>query len=458
MTFPAAGRTRRALASIDLITLVRRQTWLLLLYRCLPDAARRRLRARLSNWFAKRLSFERTSAWTQNPPNDAQPYPRVSGLASGVSVNVLGYLKGQFGLAESARRYAGALLEHGARVALCDVDLSLDHDWNDVSLDPLLGAVAPYGTSILFINPDYLGVALAELGQQKLEGRRRVACWYWELERVPSSWLPYFEQVDEFIVASAFIEEAFRRVTDKPITRIPLPVACLSDSGLQRRDFGLPDGEFIVLVSFDFNSSIARKNPQAAIESFQRAFPGGRSGVRMLIKTSNGFRYPDRLQELLQRVSGDARIMVRDDIIEGRHVRALQRCCDAYISLHRAEGFGLVLAECMLAGKPVIATGWSGNMEFMNADNSCLVSYRLVPIEPGEYPDGEGQRWAEPDVDVAARHLRRLAEDPHFASRLGEAARVSVQQRLSTEQAARQMAERFGEGASCGTMPFGGAP
>ncbi|HVH36382.1 MAG TPA: glycosyltransferase, partial [Tahibacter sp.] len=120
-----------------------------------------------------------------------------------------------------------------------------------------------------------------------------------------------------------------------------------------------------------------------------------------------------------------------------------QAACDVYLSLHRSEGFGLGLAECMALGRPVIATAYSGNLQFMDADNSCLVPYRLVPVNEGEYPDWRDQHWAEPDVAAAAVQLRRLADDPAAVQRLGAAARASLQQRLSPQAGAEAIRRRL---------------
>jgi glycosyltransferase involved in cell wall biosynthesis len=419
---------------------ISRQPWLQLIYRRFPQAWRAGILKRISVCAENGLRFERKASWDRGADNALAAHEGApSRPLAGPGVNIQGYLRGEFGLAESARMYARALIEGGFKVALNDIDLQLPHGWSDRSLDPWIVDDAPYPNSIIFVNPDFLAPALEEIGSERLQGRRLIACWFWELETVPEQWLPAIEVVDEIMVASSFVEAAFRRVTDKPIVRIPLPLYRVQDSGLQREDFGIDPDKFVFLCTFDFQSSIERKNPFAAIQAFRLAFPPQRHDVSLLIKSSNGHRAIEQLRRLLNAASEDPRIVVRDDVIPRAHVQALQRCCDAYVSLHRAEGFGLGMAESMALGKPVIATGWSGNVDFMDAENSILVDYRLIPVGAGEYPDSDGARWADPDLEAAAAAMLKLVDEPGLARKLGDKARESVKRQLSSTRIAEQL-------------------
>jgi len=370
-----------------------------------------------------------------------------SALSPGVArfaVDMFGFIRGQFGLGESARMYARALIESGATVNLHDVDLGLPHGWNDRSLEAYLGQPPAHDVAIVCVNPDCFSEALDNIGHDALKDKFIVGCWFWELETVPESWLPALAHVDAIMVASAFIETAFRKVTDKPIIRVPLPLSVVPDSGLQREDFGLDERSFVFLTTFDFNSHVARKNPLAAVAAFRAAFPGERNDVRLVVKSSNGQWHDEGLRALMQAAGGDPRIMVRDEVIDRGHVRALQRCCDAYVSLHRAEGFGLGLAECMEMGKPVIATGWSGNMEFMSHHNACLVEFELVPVAEGEYPGAAGARWAEPNIDSAAEAMLELANSAQRTHDVGQRAQRDIRETLSPARAGEAIIRQLG--------------
>ena len=442
-------RAHVSLALLGFSAWVPRQRLLQMAYRVLPHGFRRWLWANLTNAISNGSHFGQlqVDAGRDADLEGTEVAVPVSSMRATDGVNIFGYLRGQFGLGESARMYAGALLAAGYPVALNDIDLGLPHGMQDASLASHFGTEAPYATNLVFVNPDYLQQAFENIGQARLEGRRTIACWFWELEKIPEDWRWAIDAVDGIMVASSFVEKAFGRVTDKPIFRVPLPISGGEDSGASRRDFGLSPGEFIFLTTFDFHSSIHRKNPYAAIAAFREAFPPGRNDVRLLVKSSNGQHHPEQLRHLLSVVVKDPRIIFRDQVLDKAHMRALQRCADCYVSLHRAEGFGLGLAECMAIGKPVIGTAWSGNLDFMTGANSCLVDYRLVPVGDGEYQHAGDTQWAEADVGHAAAYMKKLVDEPLFASRLGKQAEADIRSRLSPREAARAIAGYIGMNA-----------
>lgn len=445
-----AGKQRRSvgLMLLNLSAWIRQQAWLKEVYRHFPQPLRNKLSEALASRASTQIKFQRSANWEHRARSPAVAMAgetvRRGEFGAAAGVNVFAYARGQSGLGESARLYIRALLAEGYPVAVYNIDIDIPHGMDDASLDGHIGTDTPYGVNLIFVNPDYLDDAIASIGQEHLAGRYTIACWFWELEKFPEEWLPALRLVDEIMVSSEFIGKVIRSVTNKPVLHVPLPVGEIADSGLERSDFGLDADAFIFLNSFDFNSFLPRKNPLAVIEAFRRAFANVEVNVRLLIKSSNGHRHPDKLRELLNAAAVDQRILIRDEVIDRSDVQSLQRCADAYVSLHRAEGFGLGLAECMRLGKPVIATAWSGNMEFMTPDNSCLVNYRLVPVGEGEYLHHTGQSWADPDIDHAAMCMRRLVQDRGYATKIGVQAASDIRDRLSPHTAAQRIIQRLG--------------
>lgn len=419
-------------------------------YHHLPAQWRENLARCVGSRLRRSLTFLRTERWKISTPMENERVDKPAAtimteqFTERAGVNVVAFASGPMGLGESARLYTRALIGRGYPVAVQDVALPSPVQLRDTSLVEYETRAPRHDIDLVFINPDYLDRALSSAGRMRASRRYTVACWFWELEKFPDDWYASLGLVDEFLVASSFVHDLLVRVTNKPILKVPLPLFPTSDSGLTRHDFGLRDDAFIFLTTFDFNSSFWRKNPLGAIAAFRTAFPERGIPVQLLVKSVNGVGYPKLLSQLLQAADEDERIVVRDDLISKSHLQALQRCSDAYVSLHRAEGFGLGMAESMALAKPVLATGWSGNMEFMTEQNSYLVPFKLVAVPPGQYPHAEDQRWAEPDIGHAAMLMRAMATtERDAAARRGMQAQHDVKTRLSGDTVASALIERL---------------
>jgi glycosyltransferase involved in cell wall biosynthesis len=262
--------------------------------------------------------------------------------------------------------------------------------------------------------------------------------WHWEAERLPAPVRDAWDVVDEVWVTSRFAFDALVHDATKPLRIFPLPVITTDwTTSLRRADLGLPDG-FLVLFCFDWLSVEERKNPVGLIQAYSRAFAPG-DGAHLVIKTINGDRRGAQLEKL-RLLADRPDITVLDGYLDWLETRALMELSDCYASLHRSEGFGLTLAEAMALGKPVVATGWSGNIDFMDASVAHLVPAELVPIPDTVPVYGGTGRWADPDLDAAARALRSVFDDAGEAAALGRRARSHIQSTRSLAAAATFLA------------------
>ena len=262
-------------------------------------------------------------------------------------------------------------------------------------------------------------------------------------DTLPASWKPKLDYVDELWVPSRFIAEAVRRETDKPVQAIHYGIDTPAEP-CSRPDFGLPEEEFLVLAMYDSNSYASRKNPEGAIRAFEKAFGGRDVPARLVLKLANGKE--EELRALRERLAGSGiRYQLITERYEKPRLNALIACCDVYLSLHRSEGFGLVVAEAMSLGVPVVATAWSANAEFMPAECTCRVKATLVPVGDAYQWGEEHHRWADPDVDQAAAYLRMLQENPEKGKRMAEEARAWIRKELSPERCGEKMRKRFEE-------------
>ena len=200
----------------------------------------------------------------------------------------------------------------------------------------------------------------------------------------------------------------------------PLPVLVPPPPALGRADLGLPEDAFVFLFVFDFFSTLERKNPLGLIDAFTRAFPEPGRAL-LYLKSINGSRAPSDLARVREAAAGRPDIVLSDGYLEGDRLTALTALCDCYVSLHRSEGFGLTIAEAMAFGKPAIATGYCGNLAFMDAESSYLVPYELVTLDEAVGPYPPAPIWADPDLDEAARLMRHVVEQPDEARERGRA-------------------------------------
>ena len=358
-------------------------------------------------------------------------------------VNLLGYARGEFGVAENVRSYARALTQAGYPFLIFDLDVGEISRQQDRSMERHFSDTLRYPSNISFINAEQMQIAHSVLGRAAYAGRYSIGFWAWELEKFPHRWHGAFRFVDEVWTPTAFVRDAIGAATDKPVLRMPTAVELEVPQGVDRAHYELPHDAFVFLFSHDFNSFVSRKNPEAVIAAFRLAFAGGTRGARLLVKSTNGDRFPERLEQLRRVAADDPRIEMRDGFLSRKEMSGLQNAVDCYVSLHRAEGFGLGMAECMYLGKPVIATRYSGNMDFMDGENSLLVDYRMTPLHEGDYMDWQGQQWAEPDVTHAAHLMRQVFDDRDFARRIGANAAASIRRTHSPAVCGSAMIERL---------------
>ena len=358
-------------------------------------------------------------------------------------INLYGLLRSEIGLSQGARLYARALEQGKIPHTLLNLDFMPELPQNDTTLDGRLTLENRYAVNVVHINPLEWRDACGTFPQKQFDRHYNIAVILWELETLPREWLEVFDYIDEVWAPSRFIAEAVGKATDKPVTVIPYGMEVPYDEQLTRADFGLEEDDFLVLMMFDSKSFAARKNPGAAIDAFREAYGENPDRVKLVIKINNPKEEDIAFVE--EHIGGTAGYLLITERMDKARLNSLIRLCDVFISLHRAEGFGLVMAEAMALGTPAVATGWSANTEFMPEEAACPVRYRLVPVAGAYQYDDDSQRWAEPDVQHAAEYLRRLRDDPAYYRQKAEAGRQYIRENLSVERCAEAMRKRTEE-------------
>jgi glycosyltransferase involved in cell wall biosynthesis len=345
---------------------------------------------------------------TERAPENAPQ--RVDPPASGrgeqlEGVNVAGFLQSELGIGEAARGLISGL--DAASIPLLPVhgawrpSSRQEHSFAMLDTD-----AAAFPINMVCVNADVLSDWAAQAGENFFQGRYTIGFWWWEVLDFPEEWLPAFDLVDEVWVATQHVANAITPVSSVPVAKVTMPVSVPAFGHLPRRELSLPEG-FLFLFLFDHHSVFERKNPLAVVEAFKLAFPAG-AGASLVIKSINHDYHLNAHERLLLAAHEHPDVHIIDHYVSAVEKNSMIASADCYVSLHRAEGFGLTLAEAMCMGKPVIATRYGGNLEFMSDHNSWLVDHEMVQIGQGQTPYPADGSWADPDVDQAAQHMREI--------------------------------------------------
>jgi predicted O-linked N-acetylglucosamine transferase (SPINDLY family)/glycosyltransferase involved in cell wall biosynthesis len=358
-----------------------------------------------------------------------------------IGINIAGYVNGEFGIGEGVRANIRAIEAIGIPFVINNFTRS-PHRKQDTSYQNF-SQDNPYPINLIQVNADEVKTFLKYSGASYLENHYNIGFWAWELPAFPPEWQPAFNQFHEIWTYSNACAEAISIVSPIPVIKI-MPSISLVQPSIDREALGLPQDKFIFLFIFDFYSRIERKNPLAVIEAFNQAF-GNDDRVLLIVKSANSSKFVEQ-QKLLNSAiakTNCANIKHIDGYLSKDRINALLYNCDCYISLHRCEGFGLTMAEAMFYGKPVIATGYSSNTEFMNVGNSFLVKYKLVPITADFGPYKKGNIWAEPNTEHAAYLMRHVFNNYQEAQEIGKIGAEEIQTLLNPQVTGSKIQKRL---------------
>ena len=395
----------------------------------------------------KRKIYERLNEARFNKLVNAKKRFRSQPASSAIphGVNLVGYIRAESGLGVAARGMASALESAGIPFNVINLESGnysrhTDHSWSHKEVRS-----SDYDITVVCVNPDQSFHLRTHVPPQVLSQRYVIGYWFWELPELPDEWRADFAFTDEVWAASQFIGEAVSQKASVPVVPMPPVVRLSPGKALSRNELGLPEKRFLFLAMFDTRSVLQRKNPLGALRAFKAAFAGDSSNVALVMNFNNHDIHDPVFQELRKEIGGDDRVVVLEGELDRDGVTSLINECDCFVSLHRSEGFGLGPAEAMSLGKPAIITNWSGNTDYMTADNCLPVDYKLVQLGVDYGPYKAHQHWAEPDLEQAARWMKKIAHDPDLANRVGARARRTINSNFSPEAIGKKIQARLEE-------------
>jgi glycosyltransferase involved in cell wall biosynthesis len=362
------------------------------------------------------------------------------GYAKGV--NIVGFIRAEMGIGESSRLAARA-------ISAADIPFDiLNFPVTSIRMDDMTWAHKEvsdpeYKVNIIHTNADTLRSVHHHFGASLFDKRFNIGYWHWELPDFPDEFCDGFHFVSEVWAPSNFVVESIAKKSTVPVIRIPHGVEVNPPQDVSRATFGLPDDKFLFFSMYDTHSYQRRKNPQGAIHAFKQAFDPTDESVGLVVKLNHSKANPSDIDEIRNLVKGYSNIYVIDRILSRGDTDGLLNCTDCFVSLHRSEGFGLGLAEAMYLGKPVIGTYWSGNTDFMNATNSCIVDFSIVGVGGDWGPYKGYQTWAEPDLGHAAHYMREIMYNTDFRNSIAFNGMQHIRTYFSPQVVGQMIKERL---------------
>jgi glycosyltransferase involved in cell wall biosynthesis len=345
-------------------------------------------------------------------------------------INLVGYFRQESGLGQSCRLLAKEIKASGIPYTFIDVNPS-GIAGGDNTFENELSTEYKYSINLLSINMGDFLEFIKSTPKSIWNNHYNIAFWLWEVSEFPKEWIPYINRLDEIWTPSEFTSAAIRRVTRKPVFTIPYAMEAPFENKYDRKYFSLPDDTFLFLMLYDSYSISERKNPMGVIQAFKSAFrPTDNVGLVIKINHADDIEK----EKLREEISG-YHVYFVDAKMTKIEVNSLLRNVNVYVSLHRGEGFGLVLAEAMILGTPTIATNYSANAEFQNQDSACLVDYILTNVGRNVWPYKKEYIWADPDLKQASNYMKLLYNDPAYYERIKLNAVEHVNSVLSMDRA-----------------------
>jgi glycosyltransferase involved in cell wall biosynthesis len=359
-----------------------------------------------------------------------------------LGVNVVGYFRTESGVGEAGRGSVAALQAAGIATRLIDFSAHAPSRGDDASVGPRADE-ADQRITLVCVNADQVPHFLDHGGRELVAGKYAIGSWWWELAQFPDTWRNSFEPFDEIWAGTQFVATAVSAKSPVPVVIVPPVVSVGAVRTGRRSELAWRADETIFLFVFDYRSVFERKNPIGVVDAFRRAFPRGSEPVRLIVKSINAEIDPRGRARIRAAAAGDSRVELLDGYVSRDQKNELIAACDAYVSLHRSEGFGYTIAEAMALGKPVIATPWSGPADYLTASNSFSVGYELIELGDDHGPYSAEQVWAEPSLDDAAAAMQRIVADPLNARLVGERASADILARYSPLAAGAVAANRI---------------
>jgi glycosyltransferase involved in cell wall biosynthesis len=358
----------------------------------------------------------------------------------------IGYVEANLGLGEALRSILRALVHTSLQFGVLPFRKGVEARLGPPFMEEKYDFANVYDINVIHVAVDQLPRVFSRVARWRFKNSYNVLRTYWELPEAPANWGSMLSSIDELWAPNTFVAGAFRKIFPGPITVVPPIIDVAVERYQSRGELGLDMDRFYFMFSFDYYSFPERKNPMGVVRAFRQAFPDLTENVGIIIKSIGPKSLYGEIGEHLRDASiEDARIRIVENVVSREGMLSLIRSSDCYVSLHRAEGFGLGMAEAMALGKAVIGTNFAGNTDFLSEETGYPIDYILRPIPPSHYPWSDNQLWAEPSEKSAAEAMRRVFCDDADRRLRADAGKRFVETKYGKDRVAMILDKRINE-------------
>ena len=363
-----------------------------------------------------------------------------------MGINVSGYIDSEKGLGDSARGIIKALETGGINYKINNIIVDSNRENSEYS--NIFTDQHPFPVNLICVNADQASATINHSlpeGKKYLKGKYNIGYWYWETSVFPEKYINSSNFFHEIWAASDFICNSLAVNIPIPVIKIPPafegPKIYGNENIFLNIEPRISDKDFIFLTVFDAASFWFRKNPEAVIDAFKKAF-GNKNEVKLIIKVTNQSR-SSFYENFLDKISQSSNIYLINQYFSPNLMNNLYKRANAYVSLHRCEGLGITLIKSMMLGKPVIATAYGGNTDFMNSQNSYLVRYNNLYLKEDVGPYEKGTIWANPDIEQAAFFMENIYKNYNKAIEVAKKAESDTLAYFSPDRIAGLIQKRL---------------
>lgn len=354
-------------------------------------------------------------------------------------INFFGPIHTEDGIGEAARLTLEAFQAAGIKVAINPLSRPVARE---DKINDNQEFKTPHNINYFHFSARWVEYYLNIIGKEKLENKYNICHWLTEMKSYPNEWAKNHHFFHEIWTASAFCQDSISMKIPYPTILMPYPIVGKKVDKNTYQNIHIDDSKFNFLVMANMYSDIERKNVLQSLEAFQKAFPD-ETNISLIVKISNPDVDIEYMQKIIDTINGDNRIKLIDRFLSRDEVNILFQSVNTYVSLHRAEGFGLTLGEAMYHQIPLIATAYSGNMDFCNSFNCYLVDYDLVKVGEDRLRYRADDEWAQPRLESAIDMFKSVYYNPQEASIKTQRAKEFIEKSFSIESVAKKIKQRI---------------